>query len=391
VAQAYQKLVQEDLNIGTEAVWVKAPGGGEIQATQVGIHSFARGLKTPLPLVEVEWVDEFNVDIADNRITKNFGSSSYDAGAVSTVSLASGDGYAVFRSSVTIGDAIFGLGVGDTDQGYADVDFGLIVASTSGSVRVIEAGTYATGVVATYAEGDELVVSVSGGAVLYYHNGTLLYTSAVAPTYPLVVDTSLYYEDSWVEAWTQGFAASDWQLYDQKAHEAAWTPGVIAAGSNASTTVTVAEAAVGDFVMASHDKMLTNALRISGHVSASDTVKVIIHNPTAAAITVAAGTVRVAAFPAVGVNAGPTTGSVSGTIYLDDAIPANVVDAATVEITAQSLTDTSTIFGTYSFPTVTPGSVTVDASKVGYIPGSNTGTVTAGNNTVIDVVISSPV
>lgn len=223
MAQRYEKLVQEDLNVGTEAVWVTAPGGGQIRATQVGLHSVARG---------------------------------------------------------------------------------------------------------------------------------------------------------------------------QVAYEAAWTPGVIAAGSNATTTLSVPDAATGDLVLASHDKMLTNDLRISGHVSAAGIAKVVIHNPTSASITVAAGTVAVLVFPAIGTSSGPpapTTGSVSGTIYLDDALPGNVVDAATVEITLQSLTDTSTIFGTYSFATVTPGSVTVDASKLGYIPGSNTGTVVAGSNTVIDVVITSPV
>ena len=83
----------------------------------------------------------------------------------------------------------------------------------------------------------------------------------------------------------------------QVAYDAAWTPGAIAAGSNASTTLAVTESVTGDFVMASHDKMLSNALRISGHVSVAGTVKVVMHNPTAAAITVAAGTVTVLVFP----------------------------------------------------------------------------------------------
>jgi hypothetical protein len=43
VAQRYQKLVEEDLNIGTEAVWITAPGGGDLRSTQIGIHSVARG------------------------------------------------------------------------------------------------------------------------------------------------------------------------------------------------------------------------------------------------------------------------------------------------------------------------------------------------------------
>jgi len=83
----------------------------------------------------------------------------------------------------------------------------------------------------------------------------------------------------------------------QKAYTSTWAPGTITAGSNASTTITVKDAYLKDFVMTSHDKILTSALRISGHVSAANTVKVVIHNPTAASITVASGTLKVAVFP----------------------------------------------------------------------------------------------
>ena len=34
-------------------------------------------------------------------------------------------------------------------------------------------------------------IAVEGGVVKYYRNGTLIYTSGVAPTYPLVLDTAL--------------------------------------------------------------------------------------------------------------------------------------------------------------------------------------------------------
>lgn len=83
----------------------------------------------------------------------------------------------------------------------------------------------------------------------------------------------------------------------QQAYEATWASGAIAAGSNASTTIIVKDAYLKDFVMVSHDKILTSALRISGHVSAAETVKVVIHNPTAASITVASGTLKVIVFP----------------------------------------------------------------------------------------------
>jgi PKD repeat protein len=93
----------------------------------------------------------------------------------------------------------------------------------------------------------------------------------------------------------------------QQAYEDDWTPGSIAAGGRASTTVTVPDAVAGDFVMASHSKILTNDLRVSANVSAANTAQVVIHNPTSAAITVPAGTVRVIVFPAPGVSGGPVS------------------------------------------------------------------------------------
>lgn len=43
MALVYEKIVQEDLNTGTGAVTVTAPGGGTLAGTQIGLHSFAIG------------------------------------------------------------------------------------------------------------------------------------------------------------------------------------------------------------------------------------------------------------------------------------------------------------------------------------------------------------
>lgn len=83
----------------------------------------------------------------------------------------------------------------------------------------------------------------------------------------------------------------------QRAYEASWTPGAILTTGKASTTVSVPDAATGDFVLASHDQMLTSDLRILGHVSAAGIVTVVMHNPTGSTVTVGAGTVSVIVFP----------------------------------------------------------------------------------------------
>jgi hypothetical protein len=59
-------------------------------------------------------------------------------------------------------------------------------------VNIFENGTWVGGAqVSTYVVGDVFRVAVESGVVKYYKNGTLLYTSSVAPSYPLIVDTSL--------------------------------------------------------------------------------------------------------------------------------------------------------------------------------------------------------
>ena len=39
--------------------------------------------------------------------------------------------------------------------------------------------------------GDVFRIAVESGVVKYYKNGTLFYTSTVAPVYPLLVDSSI--------------------------------------------------------------------------------------------------------------------------------------------------------------------------------------------------------
>src|SRR5262245_20900898 len=59
------------------------------------------------------------------------------------------------------------------------------------TLRVYEKGVL-RGSFGAYAAGDKLRIAVTGGVVCYYRNGTLLYSSTVPPTYPLIVDTSLF-------------------------------------------------------------------------------------------------------------------------------------------------------------------------------------------------------
>jgi len=94
------------------------------------------------------------------------------------------------------------LSNGDTDQNYTDIDFAFYPAA-DGNLYVYEGGAYKAGL-GPYSTGDHLRVAVSSSVginsgaqassavVRYYRNSVLLFTSTVVPTYPLLVDTSLY-------------------------------------------------------------------------------------------------------------------------------------------------------------------------------------------------------
>lgn len=82
----------------------------------------------------------------------------------------------------------------------------------------------------------------------------------------------------------------------QIAHTKAWAPSTITTLSYKDEDVSVPGAVVGDFVLASFTTMLTNALMISAHVSAADTVKVVLFNPTSGSLDAGTGTLYVLVF-----------------------------------------------------------------------------------------------
>jgi len=73
---------------------------------------------------------------------------------------------------------------------------------------------------------------------------------------------------------------------------ATWDPGSIAAGASTTTTITVAGAALGDFVLVSFSLDL-QGMDVGGYVSAVNTVTVILSNLTGSAIDLGSGTVAV--------------------------------------------------------------------------------------------------
>ena len=82
-----------------------------------------------------------------------------------------GTAHVEFTLPATPGYAMCGLANGDTDQGYADIDFALYTYPGNGRLYIFEKGTY-RGSFGAYASGDKLKVAVESGVVKYYRNGS---------------------------------------------------------------------------------------------------------------------------------------------------------------------------------------------------------------------------
>ena len=155
-----------------------------------------------------------------------------------------GDGFVEFTTSEATTHKMAGLSHGNTNTDFADLDFGVLLAS-NGTVYVFEGGA-SRGVFGTYLAGDRFRVAVEGGVVRYRRNGVLFYTSAVAPAYPLLVDTALFSPAATIAdvvlsgdlgeavAWTAtaGVSASSGTL--TKTAAAGWNAGAISTRAIAS-------------------------------------------------------------------------------------------------------------------------------------------------------------
>jgi hypothetical protein len=127
------------------------------------------------------------VSASGNDLVKT-GSVGWNAGAVTNETLA-GDGYVEFTTGALGTAKAAGLSSGNGGQSPNDIDYAFYLTA-SGGLHVWEAGID-RGAFGVYVAGDVFRVQVLGGTVTYYRNGALLYTSAVLPTLPLLVDTSL--------------------------------------------------------------------------------------------------------------------------------------------------------------------------------------------------------
>lgn len=75
-----------------------------------------------------------------------------------------------------------------------------------------------------------------------------------------------------------------------------WTPGSILSGALSAVNVNVPGAVAGDPCLASFDQLGANNVLVSAHVSAANTVRVMLHNRESTTVGYSTGTVRVKVF-----------------------------------------------------------------------------------------------
>jgi uncharacterized protein YaiE (UPF0345 family) len=130
-----------------------------------------------------------SVNTAGNILTKSSTAYAWDSGAVSTQQLESGDGYVEVTASETTLARAFGLTHTHSQNTVGDIQFGLQLGA-SGVLYLVESGQY--GPTSTYVTGDKLRVAVVGGTIQYTKNGSVVWSSTPALTYPLMVDAQFF-------------------------------------------------------------------------------------------------------------------------------------------------------------------------------------------------------
>jgi hypothetical protein len=185
----YAKFPKANLDVtGRYMIWTSNLGGNRLDAFLVEVPYELLTGGTGGTGSSVVWTSLVNATASGGSLQKSGGCDGCDdAGAISQQQIASGNGAVSFTATETDKIRYVGLSHGNTDTHLVDVDFAIRLGGGYAEVR--ENNVYRTDT--PLVAGDRFKVAVEGGAVKYYKNGVLFYTSTVTPVYPLLVDTSL--------------------------------------------------------------------------------------------------------------------------------------------------------------------------------------------------------
>jgi endonuclease/exonuclease/phosphatase family metal-dependent hydrolase len=134
----------------------------------------------------VSWINAVNATASGASLKKTSGCSGcYDAGAISQQALTSGT---VSFSAATGKSMFVGLSA-DTSKsaGYANIKYAFKFSGSAWEIR--ESNVYRKD--GSFTSSDVFSIGVNAGKVTYYRNGSALYTSTIAASGALVMDTSM--------------------------------------------------------------------------------------------------------------------------------------------------------------------------------------------------------
>jgi hypothetical protein len=157
----------------------------------LGAYEYVRGAARSVNTrcQPVSWTHLVNVQVNGDALQKTGTRAAWDAGAVGTASLTATDGSVQVTVDGMSYGRMIGLAHGAHGPSYTGITYALELQS-NGTLDVYESGQWRAQV-GSYSVGDMLKVAVAQGAVQYFRNSTLLYTSSVAPSYPLAVAASI--------------------------------------------------------------------------------------------------------------------------------------------------------------------------------------------------------
>jgi Big-like domain-containing protein/purple acid phosphatase-like protein len=149
---------------------------------------------TTTSVQNVIWTNMVNVTASGNSIQKTGGCDGCQDAAARSNQQITVNGYVQFTASETTTKRGVGLGAANAGTSRDNIAYAISLwdglANGSHYVEVYESGVYQSST--SYTTGDVFRIGVENGAVKYYRNGVLFYTSTKAPSYPLYMDTALW-------------------------------------------------------------------------------------------------------------------------------------------------------------------------------------------------------
>ncbi len=139
----------------------------------------------------VQWESSTNISLTDEGWKKTSGGNSYNAGAVSSQTIAGQhSGSLVFTVAVSNTKRYIGLNDANTSSSWNEIDYGFLFLE-SGSVQIRENGSSSIASY-SYQPGDQFRIERVDGTVSYWQNGVLLREILGATNSSLTPDISIH-------------------------------------------------------------------------------------------------------------------------------------------------------------------------------------------------------